>query len=443
MSPARSAGADDRPETRLTAATAGSTTSPRRLHASAWKVAFDGPMPRIRITWEKIRVHRSEFYGLIAGEPGESAEWSLSLLGFANGETDDKKWKDEAYWTHDEVRDNTTYEVDQFMEFDSDGPVRVRFAGKERDDIADDDELPTVDFTHDPDPRWANGPVRYKKKRSKGGAFSYTVHYTIEHVEKFGGVVVPGHGVLFDTRYSGLWDENRERVVASIGQTADELQRQASKLWPQGGRLAQLQPYVQGSEVLYNAIWNFSAIRQLWNINCDEQHFVDTTGETWSWARPHQVVPFVVDGQLRYAVLWNEGQHSQRWHHNTDEAGFRAITGGTWGWARPHQVYAFTHGGQVRYSCLWNRGQQSVLWHPNCSEEEAYKLGGDNWGWGRAHQMQPFMVNGQRRFSVLWQQGQYGQLWNLNCDGRQVAANTSDVEDWGRPRQLYATVPQA
>jgi hypothetical protein len=33
---------------------------------------------KIRITWEKVRVHRSESYGLF-GEPGSSAEWFLVL----------------------------------------------------------------------------------------------------------------------------------------------------------------------------------------------------------------------------------------------------------------------------------------------------------------------------------------------------------------------------
>jgi hypothetical protein len=400
-------------------------------------------MPKIRVNWEKIRIHKSEWYGLIAGEPGGSAEWTLHMSGRA-GSSPKKiiNGNDYVTWEANEVRDNHTYEVDQFLEFDADGPIGLLFTGRERDDSSKDDALPEVRFDVDADPRWANGPVRYKKK-SPDGDYSYTAHFTIEHVEKFGGVLTPGSGVLFDTRYSGLWDASNERVDASIGLTADEVNAEASRLWPRGGRLSQLQPYVQGNAVLYNVIWNFSGIRQLWNINCDEAHFVATTGDTWSWARPHQVIPFVVDGQLRYAALWNEGQHAQRWHHNTDEAGFRAITGETWSWARPHQVYAFTIGGQVRYSCLWNAGQQAVLWHPNCGEEEAYKLGGENWAWGRGHQMQPFSVKGQRRFSVLWQAGQHGQLWNLNCDRAQVAANTSDTKEWGRPRQLYATVAEA
>jgi Putative cyclase/Bacterial tandem repeat domain 1 len=171
-----------------------------------------------------------------------------------------------------------------------------------------------------------------------------------------GGALAPGHGILFDVRYSGLWDAGQQRTVWSTGLTVAELNEQASELWGQGGRLAQLQPYVIGGQVRYNIIWTFTGIRQLWNIDCDENHFRKTTDENWSWARPQQVTPFVVGGQVRYAVLWNEGQHGQAWHPNTDEAGFRSITGDTWSWARPHQLYAFVVGGQVRYSGLWNAG---------------------------------------------------------------------------------------
>jgi hypothetical protein len=386
---------------------------------------------KIRITWEKVRVHKSESYGL-TGEAGGSAEWSLYLEARIGG-----KVRESVRWEHDNIRDHSEHQIDRYVELELDGPLTVWFGGYERDDTSGSDDLPDLETTHPADARWQDRPVRYQQS-AHNLDFDYTVHYTIEYINPFGGTITPGQGTLLDVRYSGLWDADQQRTVWSTGLTAAELNKQASELWGQGGRLAQLQPHVVAGQVRYNVIWNFTGARQLWNIDCDEAHFRKTTDENWSWSRPTQVVPFVVNGQVRYAVLWNEGQHRQRWHPNTDDTGFRAITGETWSWGRPYQVYAFVVGTQIRYSCLWNAGQHSQVWHPNCSADEARKLGADNWSWGRAHQIQPFTYNGQRRYSVLWNQAQYGQLWNIDCDQNQLQANAKATQDWARPRQLMA-----
>ena len=387
----------------------------------------------VRVTWERIEVLKSEDYGVF-GEPGNSAEWNV----WFNVSIDGKK-KTGHFWERDEVRDNRTYDVDHWLDVALDGELAIDVWGFESDSTSALDMLPKFKRTHSPEPGWETpGGTSYRKALSKK-SFRYEVHYNIKYISE-GATLTPGHGTLFDVRYSGLWDASSKRTFCSLGRSAAQVNAQAAEIWQEGGRLAQLQPYVMGNKVLYNVIWTFSGIRQLWNIDCDEAHFSKTTGETWSWGRPHQVIPFVVNGQVRSACLWNEGTHGQRWHPNTDEAGFRAITGETWSWARPHQVYAFVVNGQVRYSCLWNAGQHSQVWHPNCSEAEAIKLGQDNWSWGRAHQIQPFVHNKQRRYSVLWNAGQQGQLWNVNCDRQQASVNTVDTSSWGRPRQIF-TVP--
>ena len=55
----------------------------------------------VRVTWEKIRVFKSEAYGLF-GEPGNSAEWNV----FFNVLIDGKK-KKSVMWERDGVRDNS------------------------------------------------------------------------------------------------------------------------------------------------------------------------------------------------------------------------------------------------------------------------------------------------------------------------------------------------
>jgi hypothetical protein len=335
-----------------------------------------------RVTWEKIRVFKSEEYGLF-GEPGNRADWKVFFNVLVGG-----KKKKGVLWERDEVRDDRTYPIDPQMDVSLDGELSIDIWGWESDSTSGLDNLPSFKRTHTPEPGWETGGTSYRKYLS-AHAFKYEVHYNVKYISE-GATLTPGHGTLFDTRYSGLWDASSERRFSSLGRTAAQVKAKADKIWGEGGRFAQLQPYVQGNKILYNVIWTFSGIRQLWNLDCDEAHFVKTTGETWSWVRPHQVIPFVVSGQ-------------------------------------------------VRYSCLWNAGQHAQLWHPNCSESEARKLGDDNWSWGRAHQIQPFFHNNQRRYSFLWNAGQYGQLWNINCDRQQVAINTKDTSSWARPRQIFAS----
>ena len=386
----------------------------------------------VRITLEKIEVHKSEHYALIEGEAGSSAEWRAYLIVHVGGK--ERRWE---RWERTGIRDNRTYSIDRQIDVALDGELEIEFKATELDDTSSDDPIPGFRRKHAPEPGWEQGGTQYRKSKENLD-FHYTVHYRIQYISE-GATLTPGQGTLIDQRYSGLWDASKQRIVTAIGRTAVQVKTQADALWKEGGRFLQLQPYViPGGQVRYNVIWGFDGRGQLWNLDCDDAHFRKTTDETWSWARPHSVYPFVVNGQVRYACLWNEGQHGQLWNPNCDDAGLRKNTGDTWGWARPHQMLAFVVGDQVRYSGLWNAGQHGQIWHPNCSYDEAMKLGADNWSWARAHQIQPFTHRGQRRYALLWNAGQHGQLWNIDCDALRVDANTAETSDWARPRQILA-----
>ncbi len=386
----------------------------------------------VRITLEKIEVHQSEHYALIEGEAGKSAEWRLYFITHVGGK--ERRW---TRWERSGIRDNTTYELDRQLDVMLDGELSIEVRASELDDSSSNDRIPGFKRTHSPEPGWEGAGTQYRKSRGDLD-FNYTVHYRIQYIAE-GATLTPGRGTLVDQRFSGLWDAGNRRVVSAMGRSAAQVTAQADALWKEGGRLLQLQPYVlPGGQVRYNLIWEFTGVRQLWNLDCDEAHFRKTTEETWSWGRPQQVIPFVVEGRVRYACLWNEGQHAQLWNVNTDEAGVRRNTADTRQWARPHQILAFVIGGELRYCGLWNAGQHRQVSDVNCSQEEAAKLGADNWSWARAHQIQPFTHQGRRRYSVLWNAGQHGQLWNLDCDELQVEANTEETAGWGRPRQIFA-----
>ena len=395
---------------------------------------------RVRVSFDKIRVHRSEDYGGpfgVGGEPGKSAEWMVRMKA-ASGRNSER-----ITWHNNEVRDHSEHVIDRRVDValeELSFPLTIDISGREIDDGSKNDYLPTRAKVHQKEPAWESGASYEISAGNDEGDYEYTVSYSIRYLDPPPQTqIAPGHGV-FGARvhYAGLWSDDSEDVVALTGVTAAELNSHASQLWGHGGRLRQLQPFTVGGQVRYNALWDYSGIRQLWNIDCSADHFVRTTGETWSWGRPASVQAFVAGGELRYAVLWNEGQHGQRWHHNCSEADFRAITGETWSWARPYQVQPFMHQDELRYSCLWNAGQHSQLWHPNCSAHEVGQLTGDNWSWARPFRIHPILVDGQMRYSGLWNAGQHSQLWNFDCDADQVAINTRNTESWGRPAQLLA-----
>ncbi len=392
---------------------------------------------RIRITFDKVRVYKSEDYSGdflgIGGEPGDSAEWTLWFQVKVGGQQ-----RDVVDWVLDGVKDGSVHDVDKEIDTVLDGPLQIHVDGQERDDVFKWDELPRIDREYAPEPGWDEPAGATYKRRTKSNDYEYQVYFTIRYLDPPPvAQIAPGHGTLRAARYAGLWDGGQERLEWFLDLTVDQLNVRASWLWGKGGRLRQLQPVMRGSEVRYNSLWDYSGIRQLWNVDCDEAHFRKTTDENWSWARPRSVIPFVRNGQVRYAVLWNAGQHSQLWHPNVDEAGFLSLTGDTWAWARPHQVYAFVVGGQVRYSCLWNAGQHGQRWHHNCGADQARAIGGEVWSWARAHQIQPFYVGKELRYSILWNAGQQRQLWNVDCDEAQVRRNMADTSGWGRAAQVY------
>lgn len=395
---------------------------------------------RIRITFDTIRVHRSEDYAgsfLVGGEPGGSAEWNVRLQARSG------RQMERITWHRDEVRDHSEHIIDRRVELmlaELQFPLTIDVSGRELDDGSKNDYLPSRARVHQPEASWETGASYEVSAGNDEGDYEYTVSYTVRYLDPPPqAVLTPGHG-SFGTRqrYAGLWSAGTDDVIALTSVDADELNAHAAQLWELGGRLRQLQPFTSAAEVRYNALWEFSGARQLWNLNCSPEHFVKTTGETWSWARPASVQAFVSGGELRYAVVWNEGQQAQRWHHNCSEADMRALTGQTWSWARPYQVQPFVHGGQLRYSCLWNAGQHAQLWHPNCSADEVVRLTGENWAWARPFRIQPVLVGGQLRYSGLWNAGQESQLWNFDCSPEQVAKNTADTKSWARPTQLLA-----
>lgn len=59
----------------------------------------------VRITWEKIKVVKSEHYGLLGveGEAGKSAEWLVYFEVYIDGKQ--RRWD---LWERDGVRDDRT-----------------------------------------------------------------------------------------------------------------------------------------------------------------------------------------------------------------------------------------------------------------------------------------------------------------------------------------------
>ena len=153
---------------------------------------------RVRITWEKIRVHKSENYGGflgVGGEPGKSAEWLLFFEVHVNGQqrtsvTFDKRG----------IRDGSTHRIDRQMDVVADGPLSIRLHGLEQDETSGGDRLPAIKRSLDPEPGWDQGGSRYQISKSRAD-YDYTVHYKVEYLDPPPTTTItPGRGVLIDDR---------------------------------------------------------------------------------------------------------------------------------------------------------------------------------------------------------------------------------------------------
>jgi hypothetical protein len=183
----------------------------------------------VRITWEKVQVNQSEYYGTlgVGGEAGTSAEWRLYFIAKIDGQ--ERRWE---LWEQREVRDNHSYATDRQIDVMLDGELSIEVTAEEIDDFSDSDHIPGFTRRHVPEPGWETGGTNYRQS-ARNRSFDYAVHYKIAYISE-GATLTPGHGTLFDVRYSGLWDVGQTRTQWSAGLTAAEVNAQAAKLWPKG-----------------------------------------------------------------------------------------------------------------------------------------------------------------------------------------------------------------
>src|SRR5262245_15147100 len=98
-----------------------SISSPWRLHASkAGDVEGVRMARRIRITFDKIRVHKSEDYeGVLwglAGEAGDSAEWTVMLKARIHGQL-----SGQIDWDLDDIVDGSRHVIDKDVDVELNG----------------------------------------------------------------------------------------------------------------------------------------------------------------------------------------------------------------------------------------------------------------------------------------------------------------------------------
>jgi hypothetical protein len=71
---------------------------------------------RVRVSFDKIRVHRSEDYGGpfgVGGEPGGSAEWMVRMKASSGARSERITWHQEG------VRDDSQHEIDRRVDLAS------------------------------------------------------------------------------------------------------------------------------------------------------------------------------------------------------------------------------------------------------------------------------------------------------------------------------------
>ncbi|MBN8232243.1 hypothetical protein JYK02_32500 [Corallococcus macrosporus] len=231
--------------------------------------------------------------------------------------------------------------------------------------------------------------------------------------------------------FTAVWEPGTQSELQAYARTYAEYREKYDQLWSQGWRLHTLQPYVVGTQVLYNAVWRPGTEGELQLYGATYTAFRAKYDELWpqGW-RLKILQPYVVNGQTYYTAVWRPSTEGEIQIYGATYASYRSTYDSLWpqGW-RLKLLQPYVVNGQTYYTAVWRpstEGEIQVYGVTYASYRATYD---SLWpqGW-RLKLLEPYVVNGQTYYTAVWRpstasesqlygsdysgyRGRYDELW--------------------------------
>ncbi|WP_147451940.1 hypothetical protein [Corallococcus sp. CA041A] len=213
--------------------------------------------------------------------------------------------------------------------------------------------------------------------------------------------------------FTAVWEPSTQSEIQAYARTYADYREKYDQLWSQGWRLHTLQPYVVGTQVLYNAVWRPSTEGEFQLYGATYTAFRAKYDELWpqGW-RLKILQPYVVSGQTYYTAVWRPSTEGEIQVYGATYASYRSTYDSLWpqGW-RLKLLQPYVVNGQTYYTAVWRpstEGEVQVYGVTYASYRATYD---SLWpqGW-RLKLLEPYVVNGQTLYTAVWRPGTAGEL---------------------------------
>ncbi|RYZ40104.1 MAG: hypothetical protein EOO71_17385 [Myxococcaceae bacterium] len=205
--------------------------------------------------------------------------------------------------------------------------------------------------------------------------------------------------------FTAVWEPSTQGEIQVYGWTYADYREKYDQLWSQGWRLHTLQPYVVGTQVLYNAVWRPSTEGESQLYGATYATFKARYDELWplGW-RLKLLQPYVVSGQTYYTAVWRPSTEGETQVYGVTYASYRATYDALWpqGW-RLKLLQPYVVSGQTYYTAVWRpstEGETQVYGATYASYRATYDALYPQ-GW-RLKMLEPYVVNGQVLYTAVF-----------------------------------------
>ena len=211
------------------------------------------------------------------------------------------------------------------------------------------------------------------------------------------------------TLYNAVWRPGGNTYETQLyNATFSDFQTQYNTLYPLGWRIYILDAHVQGSSVVFNAVWRPGDLGETQDYETTFANYLAEYNTLWpeNW-RLSILQTFVLSGTPYVDAVWRHDVSAELQDYEHTYALYRSDYNKYWteGW-RLYSLQSFVQGGTTLYNAVWrpgNHGEIQVYEAPYSQFIAEYNT---LWpqGW-RIYILQTYVADGEVLYNAVWRQG--------------------------------------